>query len=96
MNASIFPENGEWLLVLDPAEPNHAASEIAASPPVATAFEKCWTGENWADAPSDGQRFESKAEAANYLLDHWQRMENLAAAIHDPIPPPSDFPIRGL
>jgi len=96
MNASIFPENGQWLLVLDPAEQDHTVAEIAASPPLASAFEKCWTGERWADAPSDGQRFESKAEAASYLQDHWQRMENLAVALHDPIPVPSDLPIRGL
>jgi hypothetical protein len=94
MNASIFPENGEWLLVLDPAEPDHAASEIAETPPTASAFEKCWTGEGWADAPSAGQRFKSKNEAAAYLHDHWQRMENLAAALHNPAP--SGFPIRGL
>jgi hypothetical protein len=96
MNASIFPENGEWLLVLNTAGPDHAASEIAMSPPLASAFDKCWTGEAWADAPSDGQRFESKTEAAAYLKDHWQRMENLASALHDPIPSPSDLPIRGL
>jgi hypothetical protein len=94
MNASIFPENGEWLLVLDPAEPDHTASEMAETPPTASAFEKCWTGEGWADAPSNGQRFESKNKAAAYLRNHWQRMENLAAALHDPIP--TDFPIRGL
>lgn len=94
MNASIFPENGEWLLVLDPAEPDHAASEIEETLPTASAFDKCWTGEAWAHAPSDGQRFESKTDAAAYLHDHWQRMENLAAALHDPIP--TDFPIRGL
>ena len=94
MNASIFPENGEWLLVVDPAEPDHTASEIAETPPTASAFEKCWTGEGWADAPSDGQRFESKKEAAAYLHDHWQQMENLATVLHDPIP--TDFPIRRL
>jgi len=96
MNASIFPENGEWLLVLNTAGPDHTASEIAMSPPLASAFDKCWTGEAWVDAPSDGQRFESKTEAAAYLKDHWQRMENLASALHDPIPSPSDLPIRGL
>jgi len=96
MNASIFPENGEWLLVLDPVEPDHLASEVAEIPPTASSFDKCWTGEGWADAPSDGQRFESKTDAAAYLHDHWQRMENLAAALHDPIPSPSDFPIRSL
>jgi hypothetical protein len=93
MNVSVFPENGEWLLVLNPMEPDHAATEIAEPPP-ASAFEKCWTGEAWADAPSEGHRFESKTDAAAYLHDHWQRMENLAAAIHDPIP--TYFPIRGL
>ena len=96
MKASIFPEQGEWLLVLNPAEPDQAAPEIAAPPPVATAFEKCWTGDAWADAPADGQRFESKAEAAVYLADHWQRMDNQAEALHDPIPVPTELPIRGL
>ena len=96
MNAAIFPENGEWLLVLDPAESDHTASEIANSPPVASSFERCWTGESWADAPSDGQRFDSKDHAASYLHDHWQRMENLAEALRDPIPPPTELPIRSL
>jgi hypothetical protein len=81
MNVSIFPENGEWLLVLDPAEPNHATSEIGETVSTASAFEKCWTGEGWADAPSGGQRFESKKEAAAYLHDHWQWMENLATQV---------------
>jgi hypothetical protein len=94
MNVAIFPENGEWLLVLNPVEQDHEEAEIAEAPPPASAFEKCWTGEQWADAPSDGQRYVSKEEAAAYLHDHWQRMENLAAALHDPIP--TDFPIRGL
>jgi hypothetical protein len=96
MNAAIFPENGEWLLVLNAVEPDHTASEIADSPPIASAFEKCWTGENWADAPSEGQRFDSKEHAAQYLHGHWQRMENLAEALHDPIPVPSELPVRGL
>jgi hypothetical protein len=96
MNAAIFPENGEWLLVLDPAESDQSASEIANSPPVASAFERCWTGESWTDAPSEGQRFDSKEHAASYLHDHWQRMENLAEALHDPIPAPTELPIRGL
>lgn len=101
MKASIFPEQGEWLLVLNPAEaemsePDQAVPEIAAPPPVATAFEKCWTGDAWTDAPSEGQRFESKADAAVYLADHWQRMENQAEALHDPIPVPTELPIRGL
>ena len=39
---------------------------------------------------------ESKAEAAVYLSDHWQRMENQAEALHDPIPVPTELPIRGL
>jgi hypothetical protein len=94
MNASIFPENGEWLLVLDPAEPDHTASEIAETLTPASAFEKCWTGESWADAPGDYQRFESKKEAATYLHDHWQQMESLATALHVPALPV--FPIRGL
>ena len=96
MHAAIFPENGDWLLVLNSAEPDHTATEIADAPPSASAFDKCWTGENWADTPAEGQRFESKQVAAAYLHDHWQRMENLAAALHDPIPSPSDFPIRSL
>jgi hypothetical protein len=96
MNAAIFPENGEWLLVLNPTEQNHTAAEIANDPPTASAFERCWTGESWADTPSDGQRFDSKEHAATYLLDHWQRMENLAEALHDPIPPPTELPIRSL
>jgi hypothetical protein len=94
MNVSVFPENGVWLLVLNPAEQDHTESEIAETLPPAIAFERCWTGENWAEAPSEGQRFESKADAAAYLHDHWQRMENLAAALHDAIP--TEFPIRGL
>lgn len=96
MNASIFPENGEWLLVLNPAEPDQTASEIANSPPIASSFDQCWTGEKWAEAPCEGQRFESKEQAATYLLDHWQRMENVAEALHDPIPAPSELPIRSL
>jgi hypothetical protein len=96
MNAAIFPENGEWLLVLNPAEPDHTASEIANDPPTATAFERCWTGENWMQPPAAGQRFDSKEHAAKYLHDHWQRMENQAEAIHDPIPAPSELPIRSL
>lgn len=96
MNASIFPENGEWLLVLNPTEPDHVSADTAANPSSASAFDKCWTGETWADTPSEGQRFESKNQAAAYLQDHWQRMENRAAALHDPIPAPSDFPVRGL
>lgn len=96
MHAAIFPENGEWLLVLNPAEPDHTASEIANEPPTAPSFERCWTGENWTESPSDGQRFDSKEQAAEYLQDHWQRMENLATALHDPIPVPSELPIRSL
>jgi|EndMetStandDraft_8_1072994.scaffolds.fasta_scaffold740187_2 hypothetical protein len=96
MNAALFPENGEWLIVLNSAEPDHTAAEVAESPPAASAFEKCWTGETWADQPSEGQRFASKKEAADYLQEHWQRMENLAAALHDPIPVPSELPVRGL
>jgi len=96
MNASIFPENGDWLLVLNPIAPDRAADEMAAAPPATSEFEKCWTGESWADMPAEGQRFHSKTEAATYLQDHWQRMENVAEALHDPIPAPSEFPIRGL
>jgi hypothetical protein len=94
MNVSIFPENGEWLLVLNPIATDQSEAEMGEAPPPVSAFEKCWTGEHWTDAPSEGQRYESKSDAATYLHEHWQRMENMAEALHDPIP--TEFPIRGL
>jgi hypothetical protein len=75
MNISIFPENGEWLLVLDPAETNLSESQIGSVPPSASAFERCWTGDQWAKSPDSGKRFESKLAAAAYLKEHWDRME---------------------
>jgi hypothetical protein len=96
MNVSIFPESGKWLLVLNPTETDRDESEIGETLPTASAFDQCWTGEHWAEGPSEGQQFESRVEAAVYLHDHWQRMENLAMARHDPIPVPSDLPFRGL
>jgi hypothetical protein len=93
MQISMFPENGEWLLVLNASEPNHDSQEVDATHP-ANSFDKCWAGDEWTEMPADGQRFESKPDALAYLNEHWQRMENQAAAISDPIP--TSFPIRGL
>jgi len=93
MKVSIFPENGEWLIVLNHAEQSHDPAEVDMSH-TTSSFDKCWTGDDWTDMPVNGQRFESKMEAAEYLKDHWQRMENQAAAIDDPIP--MSFPIRSL
>jgi len=93
MQISMFPENGEWLLVLNTSEPNHDPQEVDATH-TASSFDKCWNGDDWTDMPANGQRFESKTDALSYLNDHWQRMENQAAAINDPIP--TSFPVRGL
>jgi len=79
MKVSIFPENGEWLLVLNRTEPSHNRSEVDMTHAVSS-FEKCWTGDGWSPTPADGQRFASKHGALAYLHNHWQRMENLATA----------------
>jgi hypothetical protein len=95
MRVSIFPENGEWLLVLNHAVESHVPAEVDATSAVSS-FDKCWDGDDWTEMPANGQRFESKIKAAEYLKDHWQRMENVAEALHDPIPAPSELPIRSL
>jgi hypothetical protein len=93
MRVSIFPENGEWLLVLNHAVESHVPADVDANSTVSS-FDKCWDGDEWTEMPVNGQRFESKLEALVYLNDHWQRMENQAAALDDLIP--TSFPIRGL
>lgn len=93
MRVSIFSENGEWLLVLNHAVESHVPAEVDATSTVSS-FDKCWDGDDWTEMPVSGLRFGSKLEALEYLKDHWQRMENQAAAMDDPIP--TSFPIRGL
>jgi len=73
MKVSIFPENGQWLLVLNRIEPDHDRYHVDATP--LNSFEKCWTGKGWSDAPADGQRFALKDHALVYLDRNWQRME---------------------
>ena len=84
MRVSIFPENGQWLLVLNRQERNHALTDVDLTH-TASSLDKCWTGNHWSKTPAEGLRFDSKAEAAGYLHDHWERMEN-RKAIRDPIP----------
>lgn len=93
MRVSIFPENGEWLLVLNYAEESHASVEADTSH-AASSFDRCWSGDDWTEMPANGQRFESKEEALAYLDDHWQRLQNQATGLDDPIH--VGFPIRGL
>ena len=84
MRISIFPENGQWLLVLNRTEPQHDPAELDIH--VASSFDRCWTGDDWGTLPVEGQRFESKAGALTYLNKHWQQMEDRAAVPSDPIP----------
>ena len=79
MKVSIFPENGQWLLVLNRIEPDHERFDVEATP--LSSFERCWTGDEWSESPADGQRFALKNDALVYLDKNWHRME--AARGHD-------------
>jgi hypothetical protein len=76
MNIQAYPDSGLWILAANVRAPD--VKDIGTSHARETSqntFEKCWTGEGWADVAGAAQRFLTRQEADNYLAEHRDQME---------------------
>ncbi len=76
MNIQAYPDSELWILAANVREPD--VKDIGTSHAKETsqnAFEKCWTGEGWANVAGAAQRFLTRQEADEYLAEHRERIE---------------------
>ena len=76
MNIQAYPDSGLWILAANVREAD--VKDIGTSHARETSqntFDKCWTGEGWANAAGAAQRFITRHEAEEYLAEHREQME---------------------